>query len=73
MTLDLYTKNEDDDLVSKICRLGDTTVPPPSVETECSPHSFIIYERKRSDATSILRSFDMSNERIALSFGSIAT
>jgi hypothetical protein len=43
------------------------------VETGCSPYSFIICERKGSDATNIFRSFDISNEMISLSIGSITT
>ena len=45
---------------------------PPSVETGCSPYSFITLERKRS-ATNIFRSLDMLIPRIFLVSHSIAT
>ncbi len=48
-------------------------VPPPSVETGCSPYSSTTYEINRSIATNIFRSFDILIPSISLLSGPIAT
>ena len=64
-------KNGCDDLVSRICKLVYTHVPP-SVDIEYLPYSFINDEIKRS-AMNIFRSFDILIPRISLDSDSIAT
>ena len=72
----LFSKEEyeDDDFLQEPAACLRRWIPSTStVETGCSPYSFIALERKCSATTNIFRSLDMLIPRIFLVFDSIAT